>query len=184
MTDRQDRARGISLGFRGRSVDEEATHLRRLYMGVSFPFLSMMPASKRDCRNSSGVICLTSSTIFLRVRVIPLVMRSAGSASAVSAIGSDVPDREDVFLVADADLDVRFFINPAPLGLVGGDVCETVDLQTGDLRSARWQGRRPCHNKCLGRDMSRKLFPARSLLTSPVHGREFSMLVNDASVEE
>ena len=37
-----------------------------------------------------------------------------GGFFPVAAVAADVPDREDVFRVADADLDVRFAINPTP----------------------------------------------------------------------
>jgi hypothetical protein len=44
------------------------------------------------------------------------VVRSlaSGRMLAVPTVGTDVPDREDVLLVPDADLDVCFFIDPAP----------------------------------------------------------------------
>ena len=66
---------------------------------------------KRVSRNSLGVIRSTSSAISLAIRVTPLIINSSGSASAVSAIRSDMPDCENVFWVPDADLDVVLLDN-------------------------------------------------------------------------
>ena len=69
----------------------------------------MIPAWISESRNSSGVILRMSSTMYAQgLSAYPAF--SAASAPAVPAVRPDVPDREDVFLVADVDLDVRFFI--------------------------------------------------------------------------
>ena len=81
----------------------------RLYVGVSSPFWSMIPAWISDSRNSSGVIFRMSSRTYAKGLSLYFAS-SAASGPAVPAVRPDVPDREDVFLGPDVDLDVRFFI--------------------------------------------------------------------------
>jgi hypothetical protein len=75
----------------------------RLYLAVSSPLQSMIPARTSDSRNSSGVILRMSSTMYAHGLSAYLAF-SAASAPVVSAVRPDVPDREDVLLVADVDL--------------------------------------------------------------------------------
>jgi hypothetical protein len=83
-----------------------------LYFFVSAPVSLMMPAATNDWRNWSLDMSLTNANTFW---YLPARLGFLAGLLAVTAIGSDVPEGEDVFWVPDADLDVCFFINPTPL---------------------------------------------------------------------
>src|SRR4029077_17874822 len=102
---------GLLLYLLSRSSWSALWFFEPLYFFSSLPWLSMMPAAISDCRNSSVFICCTCVTTMPNL-LSPLLLRFG--LLAIASVGTDVPDREDTSGVADADLDVRFFINPAP----------------------------------------------------------------------
>jgi hypothetical protein len=98
---------------------ERATVLRRivfylLYLLFSLPSRETMPERTSELWNCSGVMPLTRLAIEA-VNSAVVSCFALDETLAVPTILVDVPDREDVLLVADADLDVCFFINPTPL---------------------------------------------------------------------
>jgi hypothetical protein len=85
--------------------------LEALYCLASLPSAVRMPERIRACRVSSSVRLLA------RVMMKPNSLASSGlrPSFAVSAVLSDVPDGEDAAGIADTELDVRFFTDPAPV---------------------------------------------------------------------
>ena len=73
-----------------------------------------MPERTSELWNCSGVMPVTRLAIEA-VNSAVVSRFDLDETLAVPTILVDVPDREDVLLVADADLEVCFFINPTPL---------------------------------------------------------------------
>src|SRR5690348_14199090 len=95
-----------------------------LYFLVRVPSALMMPAATSDSRIWREVIArvLTTTTPYL-----PIGLRFRVPLLPVATVWLDVPDCEDVFWVPDADLDVRFFIDPTPAPNSLGGCCRNVN---------------------------------------------------------
>ncbi len=81
-----------------------------LYFAVSVPSCVMMPARMGTRRDCAGVLFLARAKMKLN-----LLAGLTGSWLPVSAVFTDVPDREDAFRVADADWEMGFGTDPAPV---------------------------------------------------------------------